>query len=152
MEFSRAISIEPQFPNREEWGFSFVSTSQVTRHKNILMEKGYKKLIVWQRADLLAKEIYKASKLFPKEEVYGVVSQLRRAALSVPTNIVEGCGRQGKNELRQFANIALGSFAETEYLLEFCKDIGYVNAEEYQRLENLRQDTGCLLWRLYKSL
>ena len=78
-------------------------------------EKGYKKLIVWRKADELAYQIYLETKKFPKDEVYGITSQLRRAAFSVPTNIVEGTGRQGKNEMRQFVNIALGSLAETEY-------------------------------------
>ena len=73
--------------------------------------KGYKKLKVWQKADELALAIYIESKKFPKEEIYGITSQLRRAALSVPTNIVEGSGRQNKKEFRQFVNIALGSLA-----------------------------------------
>ncbi len=72
---------------------------------------GYEKLLVWQRADELAYQVYAATKAFPKEELYAMTSQLRRAALSVPTNIVEGYARQGKNEFRQFANIALGSLA-----------------------------------------
>jgi four helix bundle protein len=67
---------------------------------------GYKKLIVWHKADDLAHEVYKATKDFPKEEMYGITSQLRRAVLSVPTNIVEGYGRQGTNELKHFVNIA----------------------------------------------
>ena len=89
------------------------------------MEKGYKKLEVWKKADALAKAVYGATENFPKEEIYGVTSQLRRAALSVPVNIVEGTGKQGCKELKQFVNIAMGSLAETEYLLEFCKDIDY---------------------------
>ncbi len=115
------------------------------------MEKGYKKLIVWQKADELAFQIYLATKEFPKEEIYGVTSQLRRAAVSVPTNIVEGMGRQGKNENRQFMNIALGSLAETEYLLEFCFRLGYLTKENFQRLEDIRQEVGALLWKFYKS-
>ena len=82
-------------------------------------EAGYKKLIVWQKADELAYQIYLTTKTFPKEEIYGITSQLRKAALSVPTNIVEGYGKQSKNELRQFLNTALGSLAEVEYLLSF---------------------------------
>jgi four helix bundle protein len=116
------------------------------------MEKGYKKLKVWQKADDLAYQIYLETKKFPKDEIYGITSQLRKAALSVPTNIVEGTGRQSKNELRQFANIALGSLAETEYLLEFCGRLTYLKEENYQRLEGLRQEVGALLWRFYKSL
>ena len=90
------------------------------------MDKGYKKLRVWQKADDLAYRVYLETKKFPKDEIYGVTSQLRRAALSVPTNIVEGMGRQGKNELRKFISIALGSLAETEYLLEFCTRLNYL--------------------------
>ena len=77
-------------------------------------QAGYKKLIVWQKANKLALEVYLAAKSFPKDEIYGITAQLRRAALSVPTNIVEGVGRQGRKELKQFINIALGSLAETE--------------------------------------
>lgn len=114
--------------------------------------KGYKNLEVWKKADGLAKAVYKATADFPKDEMYGVTSQLRRAALSVPVNIVEGTGRQGRKELKQFANISLGSLAETEYLLEFCKDIGYLAEKEFLTLEELRAETGKLLWGFYKSL
>lgn len=115
------------------------------------MEKGYKKLIVWQKADELAYQIYVETKNFPKEEVYGITSQLRRAAISIPTNIVEGVGRQGRNETKQFSNIALGSLAETEYLLEFSLRLKYFNNDSYERLESLRQEVGALLWKFYKS-
>ncbi len=82
-------------------------------------DKGYRKLLVWQKADEFAYQVYIVTKTFPKNEIYGVTSQLRRAALSVPMNIVEGYGRQGRNELKYFANIALGSLAEAEYLIDF---------------------------------
>lgn len=116
------------------------------------MEKGYKKLIVWQKADDLAYQVYLETKKFPKDEIYGITSQLRRAAISIPTNIVEGAGRQSRNERKQFANIALGSLAETEYLLEFCCRLTYLDKENYKRLENLRREVGGLLWNFYKSL
>jgi four helix bundle protein len=115
------------------------------------MERGYKKLLVWQKADELTKEIYLATKRFPKNELYGITSQLRRAAVSVPANIVEGAGRQNKNEFKQFINIALGSLAETEYLLEFCFELKYLSVEEFNRLESIRKGVGGLLWNLYKS-
>ncbi len=116
------------------------------------MEKAYRKLIVWQKADDLAKLIYEETRKFPKEEIYGITSQLRRAALSVPVNIVEGTGRQGKKELKQFVNIALGSLAETEYLVEFSVGLGYFDTETYNKIESLRKEVGCLLWGFYKSL
>jgi len=115
------------------------------------MEKGYKKLIVWQKADKLAREVYLETKEFPKDEIYGVTSQIRRAVISIPTNIVEGSGRQNKSELKQFINIALGSLAETEYLLEFCFHLNYLNEDSYNRLECLRNEVGALLWNFYKS-
>lgn len=114
-------------------------------------EKGYKKLIVWRKADDLAYQVYLETKKFPKDEIYGITSQLRRAAFSVPTNIVEGTGRQGKNEMKQFTNIALGSLAETEYLLDFCLRLKYLNMESYNKLESLRKEVGGLLWNFYKS-
>ena len=116
------------------------------------MEKGYKKLIVWQKADEFAYQVYLETKTFPKEETYGMTSQLRRAALSIPVNLVEGTGRQNKNELRHFSNIALGSLAETEYLLEFCFRLKYLNEPTYKKLEDLRKNIGGLLWNFYKSL
>ncbi len=125
---------------------------QVTKkERRLKMEKGYKNLITWRKADELAYRIYLETKRFPKDELYGMTSQLRRAAMSVPTNIVEGFGRQGRNELRQFIKIALGSLAETEYLLEFCLRLKYLSAESYKELENLRRDTGAFLWNFYKS-
>lgn len=118
---------------------------------NMAQEKGYKKLFVWKKADELAYHIYLETKKFPKEEAYGLTSQLRRAAFSIPTNIVEGTGRQGKNETKQFMNIALGSLAETEYLLDFCFRLRYFSEEAYHKLESLRKEVGALLWNFYKS-
>ena len=115
-------------------------------------EKGYKKLFVWQRADELAYQIYSMTSNFPKEELYGITSQLRRASLSVPTNIVEGMGRAGRNETKHFMNIALGSLAEVEYLLEFCLRLRLLAEEQFVTLEELRNQVGALLWRFYKSL
>jgi four helix bundle protein len=115
------------------------------------MEKGYKKLIAWQKADDLAYQVYLETKKFPRDEIYGITSQLRKAAVSIATNIVEGSGRQGKNEQKQFINIAIGSMVETEYLLEFCLRLRYLNNESYSKLEGLRKEVGALLWRFYQS-
>ncbi len=117
-----------------------------------MSEANYKKLIVWQKADELAKSVYRAVKDFPKEEIYGLTSQLRRAALSVPTNIVEGYARKGKKELLRFLNTALGSLAETEYLLDFAFGLEYLDANKHKELQDLRQYTGNLLWKFYQSI
>ena len=113
---------------------------------------GYKKLTVWKKADELVYQIYLITKNFPKEEIYGLTSQLRRAALSVPTNIVEGYGRQSKKELKHFVNIALGSLAETKYLLYFSKRLGYAQTVQYNKLNDLAEEVGRLLWKFYESL
>jgi four helix bundle protein len=85
----------------------------------------YKNLIVFKKADELAFEIYRITESFPKAETFELTSQLRRSALSIPTNIVEGYARKSKKELKQFINIALGSLAETEYLYGFSRRLGY---------------------------
>lgn len=115
------------------------------------MEKGYKKLLAWTKTDELAFKIYLATKQFPPDELFGLTSQLRRAALSIPTNIAEGMGRQNKKETRQFLNIALGSIFEVEYLLEFSKRLNYLSETNYSNLDRLRKEAGALLWGLHKS-
>jgi four helix bundle protein len=115
-------------------------------------EVGYKKLTVWRKADELAYQVYVATRDFPKEEAYGITSQLKRAALSVPANIVEGYGRQGKKELRQFVNIALGSLAEVRYLLDFSSRLDYLTADQRRTLEDLAGEVGKLLWKFYQSI
>lgn len=115
-------------------------------------DKGYKKLVVWQKADELAYQIYMKTKTFPKEEMYGITSQLRRASLSVPVNIVEGYGRQGKPELRRFLSIALGSLAETEYLLDFSLRLDLFRKSDHEEMQSLCREVGSLLWKFYKSI
>lgn len=112
----------------------------------------YKKLIAWQKADLLAKEIYKATVRFPKSEIYGLTSQIRRASLSVVLNIIEGYARNNKKEFFHFLRIAYGSLVETEYLLEFCSSQGYLDKEDFTRLDLLRKECGAVLWKLLKSI
>lgn len=108
-------------------------------------------LIVFQRADELAFQIYKMTETFPKSEQFGLTSQIRRAALSIPTNIVEGYARRSKKELTQFINIALGSLAETEYLLNFSIRLGYLNPKDNQ-IDKLIEEVGKLLWGFYRTV
>jgi len=112
----------------------------------------YKELRVWQKADELAVEIYRLTKAFPKDEIYGLTSQLRRAALSIPTNIVEGYARKGDKELARFVNISIGSLAEVEYLLDFSVRMKYLKDGEFERLDLLREEVGKLLWNFYKKV
>ena len=117
-----------------------------------MIRAGYEKLIVWQKADELAYQVYTATKSFPRVEMYAMTSQLRRAALSIPTNLVEGYARQGRTEFRRYANIALGSLAEARYLLGFCLRLRYLKSEQHDALETLAEEVGRLLWKLQQSL
>jgi four helix bundle protein len=111
----------------------------------------YKNLIIFQKANELAFEIYRITSAFPKSEVFGITSQLRRAALSIATNIVEGYGRKSKKELKHFINISLGSLAETEYLYYFSRRLGYCD-KTTSNTHRLLNETGKVLWGFYRSL
>lgn len=112
---------------------------------------GYKELLAWQVADELANAVYDLTLKFPKDELYSLTSQLRRAALSVPANIIEGHARDNKNEFRHFLSIALGSLAETGYYIEFALRRKYINQVDFESVQSLRIRCGQLLWKLYKS-
>jgi four helix bundle protein len=88
--------------------------------------KDFRKLDVWAKAHALTLAIYRVTAGFPTEERYGLTSQLRRAALSIPTNITEGCGRNTDAEFNRFLEIAMGSASETEYLLLLSFDLKYI--------------------------
>lgn len=96
--------------------------------------KDFRKLKVWEKAHELAIAIYKVTKNFPKEELYGLTSQIRRAGVSIPANIAEGCGRSGDAELARFAQIASGSASELEYHLLLSYDLGYLENSNFQNL------------------
>jgi four helix bundle protein len=90
--------------------------------------RGYRDLRAWQQAMALVTEIYRITRAFPKEELYGLVSEIRRAAVSSPSNLAEGHGRNSRNEFRQFIGQARGSLSEVETQLEISKNLGYVKA------------------------
>jgi four helix bundle protein len=111
----------------------------------------HKNLIVWQKAHELAIKVYKITETFPPKESFGITSQIRRAVLSVPTNIVEGYSRSTKKELSRFIDIARGSLAETEYLLEFAKELGYVKTD-LAEIQALIAEVGRLMWGFQRKL
>jgi len=90
----------------------------------------------WKRSHELCLKIYNITRDFPKPEVYGVTSQIRRSSSSVPTNIAEGCGRRSKKEFGYFLNIACGSLSEVEYQLILSKDLNYISEEISKLLIN----------------
>jgi four helix bundle protein len=115
-------------------------------------EKGFRKLLVWQRAHQLVLLIYKFTESFPKSELFGLASQICRAAVSVPANIAEGYAAGGKGQFARFLNIAQGSLAEVEYYLILSTDLKYITDVQYQEAETLRGEIGFLLHRLIQSL
>jgi four helix bundle protein len=94
----------------------------------------FTELKVWERSHLLVLELYRLTSGFPADERYGLVSQLRRAAVSVPNNIAEGSKRDSNPEYARFLNIAEGSLTETEYLVMLSRDLGYVPTEKAKAL------------------
>lgn len=97
--------------------------------------QNFKDLILWQEAHQLTLKIYGVSKSFPKEEVFGITSQIRRASSSIPCNIAEGCGRFTSKDFANFLQIALGSANETDYLLLLAKDLNYLSEEDFINLQ-----------------
>ncbi len=114
--------------------------------------KGYRKLILWHRAHNFVLDVYKASSNFPKEEMFGLTSQLRRAAVSIPANIVEGQAQNTKSQYLRFLNHSSGSLSEVEYYIELAKDLEYFSTDLYEKLENQRKEIGFLLFQLINSL
>jgi four helix bundle protein len=116
------------------------------------MEKqGFKSLLVWQKSYELAIKIYKVTERSPKSEIYGLVSQMRRAAISVPANIAEGYERQYNKEYIQFLTIARGSLGELETYLLLAKDLNYITEGTFGKLEQSRKEVIRLLQGLIRS-
>jgi len=112
----------------------------------------YEKFEAWKIAHDLALEVYRISDNWPVCERYQLTSQVRRAALSVPTNIAEGAAKRGSREFRRYLDIARGSLSELSYLLRFSKDRGILDVETFQALDELRNRAGKVAWGLYASL
>jgi four helix bundle protein len=98
--------------------------------------RDFRNLKVWEKAHQLALAIYQATAAFPKNEQYGLTSQIRRACVSIPANIAEGCGRSGDAELARFLQIAMGSASELEYHLLLARDLNLLNSSDYEHLAN----------------
>lgn len=114
--------------------------------------KGYHKLIVWQRARELVGLVYKLTENFPRSEEFGLKSQLRRAVISVVLNLVEGYRRNTIKEYLHFLNTSDSSLSEVEASLEISLDLGFLSEDEFKLLEMKRSEVGYLLFQLIKSL
>lgn len=114
--------------------------------------KGYKNLKTWQEAHILVLLIYKTTEKFPKHETFGLVSQMRRAAVSVAANIVEGHIKKSKKEFSRYLETASGSLVELEYYLELSLDLKYITKEQYDSLDEQRLKVGNMLFKFRQSL
>ena len=114
--------------------------------------KDFRQLKVWEKAHQLALVVYKATKEFPKEELYGLTSQIRRASMSIPTNIAEGCGRNTDAEFARFLQIAMGSASETEYQLILARDLEFLPINTYEKLHNDVEEVKRMLASLLKTI
>jgi len=114
--------------------------------------RDYTKIRAWQLADDLAVMVYEATKVFPREEVYGITSQLRRAVVSVPANMVEGSSRGTKKDYLHFLYIARGSLSETQYFLHLSQRLGYLEIQKENEFASLTKQTFACLHGLIRSV
>lgn len=98
--------------------------------------KDFKNLKIWEKAHEITLMIYEATRNFPKDELYGITGQIRRASVSISANIAEGCGRSGDKELSRFLQISMGSACELEYLLYLSRELKFLNSLSYEKIEN----------------
>ena len=116
------------------------------------MEKPHKNLNVWKKAVELSILIYEITESFPRNEIYGLTSQMRRAAVSIPSNIAEGAARRGNKEFDYFLNISRGSLSELDTQLEIARGLGYLKDTKIEKLEQLMKEVDRMLYGLSKSL
>ena len=114
--------------------------------------KSYKDLIVWQKSIELVKEVFNLTRQFPKEETYGIVSQMRRAAVSIPSNIAEGSGRRFTKEWQQFYSIAFGSTLELETQLIISKDLKLASPDLFQKSFGLIEEVSKMIRKISYNL
>jgi len=114
--------------------------------------KSYKDLLVWQKSMYLVELVYHATQGFPKEELYGLINQIRRAVVSVPSNIAEGQARHSTAEFRNFLSIARGSLAEVETQLIIALRLKYLNQEQFNHIMQLHEEVGKMLLALLRKL
>ena len=117
----------------------------------IIIVKTYKDLDIFKGGYKLSLHIYKLTTLYPKDELYGITSQLRRAAVSVPLNIAEGYGRKSKDDFKRFLRISLGSANETETLLLLSKDLGYIESKKSEELIKQYNILGKKIYKLIEN-
>jgi four helix bundle protein len=114
--------------------------------------KDFRDLEVWRKSHSTTLAIYRATADFPREELYGLTSQIRRCSASVPANIAEGCGRRGNSEFHRFLTIAMGSASELEYHLLLSHDLGFLGRESFEILTSQTQEIKKMLASLIRRV
>jgi len=118
--------------------------------------QSYKQLVFWRKSIILIKEIYKLTEEFPKTEIYNLISQIKRSAVSIALNIAEGYGRKNKKEKAQFFNISYASALELEAQLEIARELSFINSRNFLEVNNLLQEICKMLYvyreKIYKSI
>lgn len=114
--------------------------------------RDFRKLSVWQKSHQLTLAIYKSITFYPKEEMYGLTNQMRRSAVSVPSNIAEGCGRNTQSQLAHFLNIGMGFASELEYQLILSKDLGFINDQIFKEQTNQVTEVKRMLTSLHQKV
>jgi four helix bundle protein len=114
--------------------------------------KDFRDLDVWRKAHEATLAVYRATSDFPKEEMYGLTSQMRRCSASIPANIAEGCGRRGNGEFHRFLTIAMGSASELEYHLLLSHDLGFLGQERFGLLTSQVQEIKKMLASLIRRV
>lgn len=112
----------------------------------------FERLEAWRCCHELTLAVYSVTNTWPRHEQYGLISQSRRAAVSAATNIAEGSAKRGRAEFRRYLDIVLGSLSELAYLLMLTRDLGYLTAADWARLDASRATASKLTWRLYQSM
>ena len=125
---------------------------RVTSGKGFILFESFDKLLVWQRAHSLVLKIYEVTNNFPKEEIWGLTSQIRRAAVSVPSNIVKGKARGSRKDFKRFLLVARGSLEEVKYQSLLAKELKYMNEEQYEEITVMIEDVGRLLGGMIKRV
>lgn len=114
--------------------------------------KTFKELLVWQKSMLLVTEIYKVTKEYPKEELFGLSSQMRRSAVSIPSNIAEGFGRDGLNDFIRFLNISISSLFELQTQIEISYNLNFIDKVVFEDLYTSTKEIERMLSSLIRSL
>ena len=112
----------------------------------------YERFVAWKECHALAIRVYNITVGFPKHELYGLTSQIRRAAFSAAVNIVEGSSRRGSAEFRRFLDISLGSLSEVGYILRFARELELLGLSDWKKSDDQQQRARYLTWKLYESV